>query len=198
MKPKNVRMGDGLSTSCTYRSEKLEVCGDTICGLFIHRYCKEELVRDPSNFGCYKGNLDSTLVTVRWSDACRLNAIGAGRRVQSWRGSRPGWCFGRTSTRPLHERVDRRLQTRGGAWTLADLWCAGGTKCNIMEYLFVCSTIDSNMKNHLHCYRYQRLKYKFNYTSLVKFSYFGIIPAPWFCLYLYILWNRAVGRITKT
>ena len=41
-----------------------------------------------------------------------------------------------------------------------------------MEYLFVCSTIDSNMKNHLHCYRYQRLKYKFNYTSLVKFSYF--------------------------
>ena len=138
---------------------------------FIHSYCKEELVRDPSNFGCCKGSLDSTLVMVRWSDACRLNAIGAGRRVQSWRGSRPGWCFGRTSTRPLHERVDRRLQTRGGAWTLADLWCAGGTKCNIMEYLFVCSTIDSNMKNHLHCYRYQRLKYKFNYTSLVKFSY---------------------------
>ena len=32
---KNVRMRDGLSTSCTYRGEKLEVCGDTICGLFI-------------------------------------------------------------------------------------------------------------------------------------------------------------------
>jgi len=42
-----------------------------------------------------------------------------------------------------------------------------------MEYLFVCSTIDIQMKNHLHCYRYQRLKYKFNYTSLVKFVYFG-------------------------
>ena len=41
-----------------------------------------------------------------------------------------------------------------------------------MEYLFVCSTIDIQMKNHLHCYRYQRLKYKFNYTSLVKFVYF--------------------------
>ena len=42
-----------------------------------------------------------------------------------------------------------------------------------MEYLFVCSTIDIQMKNHLHCYRYQRLKYKFNYTSLVKFVYFS-------------------------
>ena len=27
-----------------------------------------------------------------------------------------------------------------------------------MEYLFVCSTIDIQMKNHLHCYRYQRMK----------------------------------------
>ena len=35
----------------------------------------------------------------------------------------------------------------------------GGTKRNIMEYLFVCSTIDIQMKNHLHCYRYQRMKY---------------------------------------
>ena len=41
-----------------------------------------------------------------------------------------------------------------------------------MEYLFVCSTIDIQMKNHLHCYRYQRLKYKIYYTSLVNFVYF--------------------------
>ena len=45
-----------------------------------------------------------------------------------------------------------------------------------MEYLFVCSTIDIQMKNHLHCYRYPTLEIdKIYKCSVVNFIFQSLV-----------------------
>ena len=89
----------------------------------IHSYCKEELVRDPSNFGCCKSSLNSTLVTVWWSDTCRYECSRRGARYPVLTG-KPPWLVLREN---INSSIawsalieDCKRETEHGRWQISE------------------------------------------------------------------------------
>ena len=89
----------------------------------FHSYCKEELVRDPSNFGCCESSLNSTLEMVWWSDTCRYECSRRGARYPVLTG-KPPWLVLRENINSsiawsaLTE--DCKRETEHGRWQISE------------------------------------------------------------------------------